>query len=87
MLALVFTGTPSFVHRIFLVASLAWQASISRSSSNREERGFEDIVTVGFSRECNREKCYSHKFQFHLSLAILLFLFAARVDFSMAFKK
>ena len=51
MLALVFSGTPSFVHRISLVASLAWQASISRSPSNREESSFEDIVTVGFSRD------------------------------------
>ena len=48
MLALVFTGTPSFVHRISLVALLAWQVSVSRSPSNRGECGFEDNVTVGF---------------------------------------
>ena len=51
MLALVFTGTPCFVHRISLVASLAWQVSESRSPSNREGCGFEDIVTVGFSED------------------------------------
>ena len=50
MLALVFTGTPSFVPRISLVASLAWQASVSRSPSNRES-GLEDIATVGFSED------------------------------------
>ena len=51
MLALVFTGTPSFVHRISLVTSLAWQASVSRLPSNREESGFEDVVTVGSSED------------------------------------
>ena len=43
------TETSSFAHRISLVASLAWQVSESRSPSNREGYGFEDIVTLGFS--------------------------------------
>ena len=51
MLALVFTETSSFVHRIFLVASLAWQASVSRLPFNGKESGLEDIVTVGFSED------------------------------------
>ena len=48
-LALAFTGIQFLVHCISLVASLAWQVSESRSPSNREGCGFEDIVTVGFS--------------------------------------
>ena len=64
MLALVFTGESSFVHRISLVASLAWQVSVSRSPSNGEGCGLADSVTVGFSEECNREKPYSYKFLF-----------------------
>ena len=51
MLALAITETSSFVHRIPLVASLAWQASVSRSPFNGKERGPEDIVTVGFSED------------------------------------
>ena len=51
MLALVFTGTSSFAQRISLVASLPWQVSESRSPSNREGCGFEDIVIVGFSKD------------------------------------
>ena len=51
MLALVFTGLPSFVHRTSLVASLAWQASVSRSPSNREDSGLEEIVTAGFAED------------------------------------
>ena len=62
MLALAITETSSFVHRISLVASLAWQASVSRSPFNRES-GLEDIVTAGFSEDrSNREKFYNHKF-------------------------
>ena len=65
MLALAITETSSFVHRIFSLASLAWQVSVSRSPSNREGCCFGDIVTVGFSEnKCNREECYSHKFLF-----------------------
>ena len=64
MLALVFTGVSSFVHRISLVTSLAWQVSVSRSPSNGEGCGLEDIVTVGFSEESNGEKPYSYKFLF-----------------------
>ena len=51
MLALAFTGIPFFVHRICLVASFAWQVSESRSPSNREGCGFEDIVIIGFSED------------------------------------
>ena len=51
MLALAFTGIPFFVHRISLVASFAWQVSESRSPSNREGCGFEDIVIIGFSED------------------------------------
>ena len=47
MLALVFKGKSSFDHRISLLASLAWQVSVSRSPSTRDGCGFEDIVTVG----------------------------------------
>ena len=51
MRALAITETSSFVHRMSLVASLAWQVSESRSPSNREGCGFEDIFTVGFSED------------------------------------
>ena len=51
MQALSITETSSFVHRISLVASLAWQVSESYSPSNREGCGREDIVTVGFSED------------------------------------
>ena len=51
MLALAVTETSSFVHRISLVASLAWQVSVSRSPSISERRGSEDNATVGFSED------------------------------------
>ena len=50
-MALAVTGPSSFVHRISLVASLAWQVSESSSPSNREWCGFDEIVTVGFSED------------------------------------
>ena len=49
MLALAISETSSLVHRISLVASLAWQVSASRSPSISEEYGFEEIVANGFS--------------------------------------
>ena len=45
------TGPSFFVHRMSLVASLAWQVRESRSPSNREWCGVEDIVTIGFSED------------------------------------
>ena len=51
ILALGLTATPSFVHRISLVASLAWQVSVSRLPSLSEGCGFGEIVTVGFSED------------------------------------
>ena len=70
MFPLAIAETSSFVNRISLGASVAWQVSVSRSPSISEERGSEDIVTVVFffgfcfffRIECNRDKCYSHKF-------------------------
>ena len=50
-MALVVTGPSSLVHRMSLVASLAWQVRESRSPSNREWCDVEDIVTVGFSED------------------------------------
>ena len=47
MLALAMSETSSLVHCIFLVASLAWQVSVSRSHSFSERCGSEDILTVG----------------------------------------
>ena len=49
MLALAISETLSLVHRILLVASLAWQVSASRSPSISKEYGFEEIVATGFS--------------------------------------
>ena len=49
MLALAISETSSLVHRISLVASLAWQVGASRSPSISKEYGFEEIVANGFS--------------------------------------
>ena len=49
MLALAISEIPSLVHRILLVASLAWQVRASRSPSISKKYGFEEIVANGFS--------------------------------------
>ena len=61
ILALAIPQLSSFVHRIFLVASSAWQVSVSRSPSISKEYGFEEII--GFSEDkMQSKKCYSQKF-------------------------
>ena len=49
MLALAISEISSLVHRILLVASLAWQVRASRSPSISKKYGFEEIVANGFS--------------------------------------